>query len=64
MLALWVLPFALLFVGGGWLFYTMRRWTQPEPETEPSAGHPAKAQPAAAAGNDYLSQVEKDLGLE
>ena len=66
-LILWVLPVIALVAGGAWLIYTMRGWSRQEPA-------PAMAEPVStdAAGppsdstldDDYLNQVEKDLGFE
>lgn len=58
-LLLWVLPVLILLIGGGWLFYTARRWNKPPGALATSAGGVAAA-PSEITG-DYLSQVEKDL---
>ena len=60
-LLLWILPVVALLAGGGWLFYTMRRWNQ----TELAPATPMPAMPSSAIpdeiSEDYLRQVEKDL---
>ncbi len=68
-LTLWVLPVAMILLGGILLFFTMRKWTgqKPEPvEVSPqaAAAHSAGGATTAAMSDDYLSQVEKDLGLD
>ena len=68
-LTLWVLPVLALVVGGGWLIYTMRGWAGQNPGTSAAA---APAAPVATASPDtgslpadnYLDQVDRDLGLE
>jgi cytochrome c-type biogenesis protein CcmH len=57
-LALWLLPVLALLAGGGWLWMTMRGWSAAAVEVEDS---PA---PAAPPANNFMSQVDKDLGLE
>jgi len=69
-LILWVLPFIALIAGAVWLYYTLRRWADRETAsaavaTAPDSAH--RAQPAldpANASDDYLKQVERDLGLD
>lgn len=67
-LILWVLPVLALLAGGVWLFFTMRNWSRQEAapvEAESAPGPAARPAPGAAAPSEaYLSQVEKDLGLE
>ena len=63
-LILWVLPVVALLLGGGWLIYTMRGWARPQ--VAPAAATsppPTLAQAASPAPSNYLSQVDKDLGL-
>lgn len=61
-LFLWVLPFVVLFVGGGWLIYALRKWARREaaPAIAASPFSKSSSGPAPAPGN-YLHQVEKDL---
>ena len=60
----WILPVAALVVGLGWLFYTIRRWTQRPAATRPV---PAPSQPDTPqadlepVADDYLARVEADL---
>jgi cytochrome c-type biogenesis protein CcmH len=66
-LILWVLPVIALVVGGAWLVYTMRGWSRPEPApatAEPVSTGVASSSPDSVPADDYLSQVEHDLGLE
>ncbi len=67
-LILWVLPVLALLAGGVWLIFTMRNWSRQEAapvEAESASGPAVRPSPDAAAPTDaYLSQVEKDLGLE
>ena len=67
-LILWVLPVIALLAGGVWLFFTMRNWSRQEAApvgVEPASGPAVQPAPdAAAPAEAYLSQVEKDLGLE
>lgn len=61
-LALWVLPVVALLLGGSWLAYTMWKWNKLKPDPVAAAQEPAQAV-GADAPDDYLQQVEKDLGL-
>lgn len=69
-LVLWVLPFIALIAGAVWLYYTLRRWANRETAsaavaTAPESAH--RAQPSSDsdhAADDYLKQVEQDLGLD
>ena len=69
-LALWVLPFIALLAGGAWLFYTLRGWSRQElapavatgPSVEGTDNSPSPK--LAPASHEYISQVEKDLGIE
>ncbi|MDX1521063.1 MAG: cytochrome c-type biogenesis protein CcmH [Anaerolineae bacterium] len=63
-LILWVLPVILLLIGGGWLAYTMRDWTN-QPAT-PVTITSSTAGPTVPRSKpeDYLRQVERDLGLD
>lgn len=67
-LTLWVLPVAMILLGGAILFFTMRKWTasRATPATVASAeAAPSPEAPAPApASDDYLSQVENDLALD
>ncbi|GAB4436146.1 MAG: hypothetical protein Kow0031_17900 [Anaerolineae bacterium] len=72
-LTLWVLPVAMILLGGILLFFTMRNWAGQKTEPAAVSAQPATPAPAAANGtgsassaapDDYLSQVEKDLGLD
>jgi len=66
-LLLWVLPVIALLAGGGWLFYTIRGWTNQTEEESVSSSPvtgPAPSHITSNQSEDYLSQVEKDLGLE
>ena len=59
----WLLPFLLLLAGGAWLFYTMRKWNQPQPAEV--ASPPTPSNPIETASNDdYMSQVDQDLSLD
>jgi len=55
-LLLWLLPVIALLAGAGWLYYTMRDWSQPVGAATPV--------PAALPRDDYLSQVDRDLDLD
>ena len=66
-LSLWVLPIIMIILGGGLLFLTMRKWTNA------NRSKPAEAAPVAAttpsnqgstSSDDYMRQVDRDLGLE
>lgn len=67
-LMLWVLPVIALLAGGGWLFYTIRGWSNQTAEednfADPSIVEPVTSPAANKLPNDYLSQVDKDLGLD
>lgn len=70
-LVLWVLPFIILLAGGVWLYYTLRGWTKPEPASAAAvatmpAGVSSTPVPTNStdSADDYLKQVEKDLGLD
>ena len=67
-LILWLLPVLALLAGGVWLFFTMRNWSHQravQVEAESDSGPVVQASVDAAGPSDaYLSQVEKDLGLE
>jgi len=67
-LALWILPVAALLIGGGWLFYTVRNWAREAPGAAASPSSPVNATTSQAtpqAGSeDYLTQVERDLGID
>ncbi len=63
---LWFLPVVAILIGGVLLFFTMRKWSQKE--TAPVAAPPTPAaqtpDTTSATADDYLSQVEQDLGLD
>jgi cytochrome c-type biogenesis protein CcmH len=67
-LALWVLPVIALVVGGIWLAIILRRWRQPEPS--PAAAGMAEIKPTepvpdfSDGDDDYLQQVDQDLGID
>jgi cytochrome c-type biogenesis protein CcmH len=68
-LILWVLPVIAILAGGAWLAYVIRGWRKDEPAPVAVGSSPAETAKPAPAGtdsppDDYLSQVEKDLGLE
>ena len=57
----WLLPFLLLLAGGAWLFYTMRKWNQPQlTEAASTPSTPTET----ASSDDYMSQVDQDLSLD
>jgi len=63
-LILWFLPVLALLAGGGWLFYTIRGWTNGTGQIATAAAG-TETQPASyPLSNDYLRQVDKDLGVE
>lgn len=68
-LALWILPFIALLAGGIWLYYTLRNWTNRESAAAAVATTPTGVSSTSASANaadlsdDYLKQVDKDLGL-
>jgi cytochrome c-type biogenesis protein CcmH len=62
-LILWVLPVIAILAGGAWLAYVIRGWRKDEPTPVAVGSSPAEgAKPTPP--DDYLSQVERDLGLE
>ena len=68
-LILWVLPVIAILAGGGWLAYVIRGWRKDEPAPAAVGSSPTEAAKPAPAGDapppdDYLSQVDRDLGLE
>lgn len=58
-LLIWILPVVALIGGGTWLVITLRKWRQ-EPEPVAVSATPDVPQ----ADDDYLSQVEQDLGID
>ena len=60
-LMLWTLPFIMILLGAVLLFFTMRQWSGPK--SGEAVATPAPAGPSKVS-DDYLSQVDKDLGLE
>jgi cytochrome c-type biogenesis protein CcmH len=66
-LSLWILPIIMIVVGGGLLFFTMRKWAstdRPKPVEAASMPTTAPDKRVATSSDDYLRQVEQDLGLE
>jgi len=68
-LILWVLPIIAILAGGAWLAYVIRGWRKNEPASVPVGSSPAEAVESVSnttdlPPDDYLSQVDKDLGLE
>ena len=67
-LALWGLPGIALVVGAIWLSYILRRWRRQEAAAAiASAGdaQPAEDSPDVSdSDEDYLQQVDEDLGLD
>jgi cytochrome c-type biogenesis protein CcmH len=55
-LVLWLLPVIAVVAGGGWLTFYLRRKQTYKPAITTSAPF--------AADDEYLTQVDKDLGLE
>ncbi|MDM8527243.1 cytochrome c-type biogenesis protein CcmH [Anaerolineales bacterium HSG24] len=55
---LWILPFVMLIIGGGWLFYTMQQWQSLSifESTEADV-----SDTSSTTTDDYLGQVEQDL---
>lgn len=64
-LLLWILPVIALLAGGGWLYYTMHDWSQKSAPIEAAtAAAPPSQSSQSDVSDDYLSQVERDLGLD
>jgi cytochrome c-type biogenesis protein CcmH len=66
-LSLWILPILMIVIGGGLLFFTMRKWTsasRPQPVETTSTPATAPGKPITTSSDDYMRQVEQDLGLE
>jgi cytochrome c-type biogenesis protein CcmH len=67
-LILWLLPVIAILAGGAWLAYVIRGWRKDELAPVAVGSPPAAAKPVPAETDpppdDYLSQVDKDLGLE
>ena len=68
-LILWVLPIIAILAGGAWLAYVIRGWRKNEPAPVAVGSSPAGVVEPASNTTDlppdnYLSQVDKDLGLE
>ena len=59
-LLLWVLPIAALLVGAGWLLYIVRGWKRPAKAVAAPVTRPTQTPPEVS--DDYLRQVEEDLG--
>jgi cytochrome c-type biogenesis protein CcmH len=67
-LFLWVLPFIAILAAGGWLAFAMRNWANSKqaPATV-SVAPESPSQPvqeSSGSGDDYLQQVDRDLGLD
>ncbi len=61
-LLVWILPVVALVAGGIWLVMTLRKWRK---EPEPVAVSISTTDsPGETSQDDYLSQVEKDLGID
>ena len=66
-LLLWILPILALILGGGWLYYTLRSWsdTQPVSAISPTMpGNPSSDAANMGLSDQYLDQVDQDLGLK
>jgi cytochrome c-type biogenesis protein CcmH len=63
-LILWVLPVIALLGGVVWLVYTIRRWRKQQPAAATPAPSPEPTPDTLPGADDYLSQVDKDLGIE
>jgi len=67
-LLLWVLPFIAILAAGGWLALAMRNWANSKQTLAAVSAAPASpSQPAlelSDATDDYLRQVDRDLGLD
>jgi cytochrome c-type biogenesis protein CcmH len=62
-LILWVLPVIALLGGVVWLVYTIRGWRKQQPAAVP-APSPEHTPDTLPGTDDYLSQVDEDLGIE
>ena len=60
---LWILPGLAILIGGGWLYYLMRGWSQAA-ESTVTVGSGPSASATMPVSDDYLSQVDRDLGLD
>jgi cytochrome c-type biogenesis protein CcmH len=60
-LLIWILPVVALIGGGIWLVSTLRKWRR---EPEPLTAAVTPDAPIASQTDDYLSQVEQDLGID
>jgi cytochrome c-type biogenesis protein CcmH len=68
-LSLWILPVMALLAGGGWLVYTIRGWANQEAKLGVATSSRGNATngfwpEVTSPPDNYLSQVEKDLGIE
>jgi len=65
-LTLWLLPGLALLAGGVWLAYTIRAWRKQQPQTVSAGPTQTSVAPSSPDNSeppdDYLSQVDKDLG--
>ncbi len=64
-LILWILPILAMVLGGGWLYFTMRRWTEQQTPTMATTASEMVISPSSTEVDDnYLRQVDRDLGIE
>jgi cytochrome c-type biogenesis protein CcmH len=63
-LILWILPIIALLAGGAWLVYTIQSWRKQQPAPATPTPSPEHAPNTLADTDDYLSQIDKDLGIE
>lgn len=68
-LGLWIIPVLALLAGGGWLAYTLRGWAGQKTRSVAATSARSNATngfwpEVASCPDNYLSQVEKDLGIE
>jgi cytochrome c-type biogenesis protein CcmH len=61
-LLVWILPVVALIGGGTWLVITLRKWRRDPEPVAVSATPDAPTTPKT--DDDYLSQVEQDLGID
>lgn len=67
-LLLWVLPFIAILAAGGWLALAMRNWANSKRALATGSVAPAgpsqPVQESSDSADDYLQQVDRDLGLD
>jgi cytochrome c-type biogenesis protein CcmH len=64
-LVLWILPVVALVAGGAWLAYIMRGWSKRRTVSATvNTSSPQPSPDAPSHEDDFLSQVEQDLGLD